>query len=628
MWMARDSPESVWRWRDARRSATVVEDARALTRQITVSPVLPPTLLLLASCLACTAVKSEREPTHGSSPAGAPTEQTPATDAVLVDQDADREEPPSTSEHGLTVAALREGPLDLVRWNDRPLLLLDGEPVPIDEGGVPQRRRYGYAGLIPRYGMWPFAVRVVAYGEAPGGEAFVVLRQEHERAADVLDVYERTEERWRRQTVEKTWLTEYHAAFVSREGALLGLRAYAPSQRVAESWEEAEADPAELLRALDRARPGFVRLAGAKKVAVPSLPRGSRLQPFAAVTTDDGTIHAIAEPIRSEDDPAAVAPMVLLAWPPGTTEPRSSALPRLREYPRPSLSPLGNDVLVGGRDARGRPYVLLGRAQEVEPVPILDAMPDGTVSSAAREPDGRIWIVIGDDNVGGRTHSNALWTRSPDGAWSRVPLYAPSTTPENEGKRWAWDADEMGWTRSARRPIAPGSEAAANRVVWAGGALWIVADLGALWDDGDAFASMAIHRSALYTTANVAAPVRLEPVDLNRVALLAAAAPGAEPGEQACRTFSIVLGTEARARTLTSADLAAIEATESLSGITTRELYVARTEHGLELVLTARAYDSKAARSLIRSIGAAFRKAVRVECGPRRLVEMIRDFDE
>ncbi len=544
---------------------------------------------------------------------------------------------PTTNEPSqLNLAAVREGPLDLAVWADQPFVLLNGEPVPIDAQGRPQPQPGALAGLRPRRGMFAFSFHTVAFGGSLEDEAWITNVQEHERAASEYDSYVREQGRWKRIASEKGPLVEFYSAIVAREGGVLGLRAWAPNplQDVFEGEDdgpEARAFHKKLLAAMDAAPQGFVWLGSANSAALPKLP-SEPLEPFTATTTSDGTLYVLARPTRTgearyEFDPERDDRPVLLVWPPGQVDPQTVTLPNYAGRTATLVS--SGDVALVGSEGADKPYLAMGRGTSWEQVPVElgENQPrDTTISSIARSPVGQLWVVFGTWNMAGSGPSDTLWTKPVDGEWTRVALAPPQGDEVPATERWVWGHEE-GWAKLSRTKPSPTNEASASEVVWARGAVWVVADVGDLWAMDDGLMS-EIRRTALYTTMPISQPVVLEPSDHTLLRQIAGADQGkAKPGSDACRDFTLVLGDEALAKSISAEQREAIGRAASSDGASLLELYVGEVEGRRELVLAARAYDEKPAKALIGAVtkAAGLEKPV-VDCKPRMLVEMVEDY--
>ena len=574
-----------------------------------------PALLVLA----CTAPEPPSAATPTNESAAPRTDQVAPT-VVL--------EPESNDEPRLV--ALREGPLSLAVWNDRPYLLANGEPIPID-ADRPHPEPNMHAGLRPRTGMYSFLNQTLAFGGELDGAAWVTTVQEHDRAAAEYDVYVREQGRWRRHAIEHGPIVEFYPDYVAREGAVLGLRAHASNPELDvfgfdDDGPKASAFRRKLDKALDDAAQGFVHLSGPSPAALPKLP--PKLIGFAAATATDGTLYALARPRRTskereqgvgEDDEPT-----LLCWPPGKVDATQLELPGDPGM-QLSLSVAGEHALIGG----GGPYLASAHAGTIELVS-LDGLPrEDMIASAARTPTGELWIVLGDWNFasGGEGISESLWRRRPPSiaadsslpSWERVALPTPSGELSTPDERWVFDVLDAGWDERTRKPITP--EPAALTVAAAQGQVWIVADVGDVWTDD---VTMMARHTAVYTTAPGTAPaVTIEPHDRSLVRQYAALEPERKPGSEHCSYVTLVLGEPGEAAAFEQK----IEALEFESdNVFMLELYVGELDGKRELVLGLRAWSPDKVATELTTLAKALGLAKPIiDCRPRMLVEMIAD---
>lgn len=592
---------------------------------------------LAALVCACTGVPADPAPSQTRASAESAqgpttiTSKTPETTAqpgvVSTPQPLPLIEPPrqpigpSNARKDFQLIATREGPLDITVWQGQPLLLADGQPISIDGEGRPQADPALGEGLVPRLATYANMFETIAYGGSLAGEAWLTTRQDYERSAADYDVYVRREGRWKRQSIAKGPLVTFHQAYVEREGALLGLLGYAsnPARDTFEGdddSDEARRFRAKLVAAIARAPQGFVHLSGPAPMAMPVLPNG--LLPYTAGQTRDGTLYALAMPPDPRDDEARLEQpppeSTLLVWPPDQASATAVALPGVSSG---KLFASGDIVVVsGGED------LVLARGTTLEHVSIA-GLPDDVIRSAASSPGGDLWLVFGDFAHGGEGEPGNFWFRATsltsNPTWQKLSLPTPSGTLAAASKRWVWAPENLdGWIEREREALEPAP--AAEAVVYARGAAWVVADLGEVWADDMFF----VRRVGVFTNRSGAVtPLELEPHDLARVRQLAALGKSLRPGSEKCTHVSVVVGKPADAEAV-KAKLAAAE--PDTAGIYPGELFVGELAGKRELILTIDVEDAGAVEAglpkLLEQLGLPDAKA---DCRLRTLVEMIVD---
>lgn len=584
----------------------------------------PAALALLGAC----GSPSETTPAPSASmpatpvpatPVPAVVEPTPATPvpAPAVVEPAPAPAPPAPTSTTLRAAAVREGPVTLLRQHDAPLLVLDGEPLPLVDGTF-TRHPTGSAGLWPDRPRDAEASLVVAATSLvePLG-AWTSTVHEHMRSAYDYEVYQRKGEQWRRQPLRKGLLVAYYAAFVERDGALLALRSWAadPAQQETESEEEnpkAAAYQAKLTRALAGAKQQWVHIAGAEPVVVPEIPAGVTLVDGTAAITTDGTLMALAEETLADGTQT-----VLLMWPPGQARAERVEVPELAKARLPTLVSSGEWALVGasidGEQETEASYLALGRGREWQRVPVSlpgRASSVTTISGAARMPDGEVWIALANRFEGGGDR-RPVWRKPVEGPWQPVPLPAVGGKAFGPAKDWVRDAtyDDRGWVATRRSPSATVPEQAPS-LLFAGGAVWIVVQGQTAYDDVGEPPSRTV---VLTNAPGTAPPQRLPSAWQLELERRNHALRAAEPGQTQCEGFSITLGpaTLAKQSPALVTTLAAITVPDDAEGdgASTRAIYVAEREGQEVLVADALAGSPAQAVALREAVVAAMTAA-------------------
>lgn len=507
--------------------------------------------------------------------------------------------PPAPSNPNTTfqLAALREGPVQLVVSHGDALLLASGQPIPIDAQGQLRPDPALAKGLTPRLATYGYMFETIAFGGSLAGEAWVTTRQEHDRAATEYDVHVLRGGRWQRQALEKGPLVEYYGAYVEIGDALLGLRGYAtnPLLDVFESEEESD-EAAAFARssaaALAKAKPGFVHLAGPAPLAMPRVP--AKHDVIAAVTSDAGTLYALARPTGGEPGETQ-----LLVWLPGKADAEPLALPGFGSDP--TLAASGALVLIGDSEQIG-----IVRGSALETIDRSD-LPDEVVGSLAASPAGDLWVVLGDHPFLGEGDSEQMWFRpAATPSWTKVELPSPQGPLATPGPRMAWDPEDEGWSERERDPIT--SPPMVSSVVFAHGAVWAVADLGQVWDSS----LRIVRRNGVYTT--LPGPrevVELEPVDHTQVRQYAALGEGQKPGSEHCPYVELVLGE--------GADEVAITTKLGEAGLVGNGVFVGEVDGKRERVLSLAPSDRETLATLPKLL--AGMTGVTIDCRPHRYVE-------
>lgn len=522
-----------------------------------------------------------------------------------------REPTPVPAPSPLHVVARREGAIDLRTTNGHAAVVLEGELLPIVDG-VPTRGPSGGRGL-PQLGDEDGrgSTLAVAGSLAASGTAWTSIEEQFDRAGSEYWVHRNRGEGWERVDLRKGLLVAYDVGYVEREGALLGLRAWArdPRQDHYEPEDDgprARAYRRALERALAKAQPHFVHLGG-PKIAVPELP--ADVEPFAAASTDDGSIHALA---YTQQDDTTVA--VLLAWPPGATRAELVPLPPFADS-QPRLWSDGAQAIVTGvveaSEGTSPRYLAVGRGTQWERIPVdLPPLSDDAptaITGAARLDDGEVWIAIGDPWTES-TPDPVVWRRPAGGTWQPVPLPAFDDALFGRDPAVVYEVTGMGdeaWTDVRRGPqTLQGLRATA--LVRDGGVVWVALELDAAFEED----SSSTPRAVLLTTGPAPAqpmvlPSRSEAYVERHDALLR----DPIPGEGSCQRFSLVLGPAERP------ELAAPLSTLELEGSAdVSRTYVGELDGRSVVVATGHAYGAGDAKRLREQVAAASGTSPTVEC--------------
>jgi len=514
----------------------------------------------------------------------------------------------------LRVVAVREGPIDLLQTAGEVLVMLEGEPVPVIDG-APRRQPGVGRGITYDYDpMMLEGSRSLAFIGDPAalGDAWLTTAEEFERSGSAYPVFEHTAQGWRRVPLKRGRLAAYYAAYVERDGAWLGLKVW--SSDPAEYWDETnpgyEKEQRAFRRALAKAEPAWVRLSGDAR-AVPRIPAGHR--PFDAVTTEDGTLYALAS------RPSASAPLGILVWPPqDSTAPASIPMPDAPDgVGYAALWASDSAVLVTGAEPDGGPpYLAVGRGTTWERVSLdLPGRPEDAtdqVSGAARTPAGELWITLDDMMVDDAPPG--IWRKPPGEAWRAVPLPVIEPALFARELEWVHLDPEIGggWARVERPPLrVPPTHA--SRLLWGDGGVWIV--LRAHEDTT---------RSVLLSTApGPASVVSLPPswqIDLERHNEHAGSM---TPGTTPCDLVSVVLdGLPAPSEQATIAD--ALIALQHDAG-TVENVYVGRRGPTEVLVATVRLDDAGKLPSLRTAAAEVTGRAATIGCDIPPLVRMVKE---
>ncbi len=526
---------------------------------------------------------------------------------------------PEPAQSPLRVVAVREGMVTLLRQRDAPLLVLEGEPVPLVDGTF-SRHPAGSAGLWPEPYLEhadeaePFAA--VSLDEPLGG--WTSLAQAAARSMSRHLVYRRRGAQWHEVPLRKGVLVAYYSALVERDGALLALRSWAPEADQAlvhydeEHTPAGKAHQAKVDHALARTKQAWVHIAGAETAAIPEIPAKTTLT-GSVTTTANGTLMALA---HAEERPS----MGALVWRPGQTTAEWMELPAIDDTSLHALGSSGEWAFVGGLldGAEPESYLALGRGAEWERVPVaLPGHPAGvsvTVSGAARRPDGELWIALGDP-YSGSGDVQPVWRKPVDGPWQPVLLPPVGGDAFGPATGWAYDSiAEAGWVMVERSqdPTVPERSLA---LVSAGDAVWVAVQGQMIESD----VGFSVSRTVVLTTEPGAAPPAVLPSGW-QLALERRnhAVQSVRPGHDDCRFFSIALGPATlatNAPTLVDA-LAGLTLEASVQDVSTgvRSIYTTRREGSEVLVAEAQA-ESPAQASALRDAVAAKMRAAGVPAG-------------
>lgn len=534
---------------------------------------------------------------------------------------------PSNASTAFRLIALREGPLTMAVWQDQPTLLAGGVPIAIDAEGKPQPQAKLAEGLEPVESMFVPMFDTLAFAGSLDGEAWVTTRQEYDRAAAEYDVYAWTKGRWKRQKLEQGPVVEFYPAYVERDGALLGLRAYA-SNPLRDTFEfdddtpKAERFRKELAAALASAPQGFVHLSGPAPTALPELPRTLELRH--AATTRDGTLYALAQPPVTPEQPDEETgyvfqpprESVLLVWPPGQ---RVATEVSLRGTTSTSMHASGDAVLVGDES------LLVVQGTKVESIE-LRGVPDHGIHSAARSPAGDLWLVVGDYARGAGEPEDNVWFRpAPTSAaatpsWSRLSLPRPSGPIAAVRERWVWDPEnDIGWSKRERAELA--TIPVAESVFFARDTAWVVADLGSVWGP-DHFMNNPRFVGVFANRPSEVAPVELEALDITQVRQQGVLAKRLEPGSEKCHFVAVSLGSPEQAEAMR----AKVDSFELSEGVGMGDLYVGELSGKREVVLGLMALEQEALEQALTKVREHFGvPEASADCRTRVLVEMLVD---
>ncbi|MCA9709952.1 MAG: hypothetical protein KDK70_29200 [Myxococcales bacterium] len=581
-------------------------------------------------------------PSGSSSAAPPPTSpaESPDADATSGGPDADTTGGAGTtgtvadavgdSPRTLRLVATREGPLELRQWNGGLVLMLEGEPVPVIDG-KPVRQRGAAKGIFAPYDEMPLASRTLAFGGDPSvvGGAWVTTVHEHDRAADDYTTYEPIADGWRTLDLRQGRLEGYYAAIIERGGARLALRVWSTESEAMLSDDGEEPDPkakaesAAFQAELARAKPAWVHLSG-PKVQAPTLP--PKVQPFDAVTTEDGTVYALAMRSRKSEQP------VVLVWPQGASQAQQVALPGVTSRLVDSrLWTSGSWVLATGSMPENdrSTYLAMGRGGTWEAVAVdLPGRPADAPSlplGAARTPSGELWLALGDPWMGDDDGEPSVWRRPSGEAWQPVPL--PAVAPQVFGRAsWILNAPGSGggWIEVERPPLTM-PPAQARGLVWADGENWVSLQAGSAYAGTDVYT--AFPRTLLLTTA---------PGDAKVVALPSSIELAFDRYDQKartmklddydCETASLLLGPppdDAQQAALAQA-LQALDDDDALDAAV-GEVYVGRLDRSKVLAATVHLTGEHDPTPLLEAVRKATGLEGKVVCRIPRLVRMIAD---
>ncbi len=591
------------------------------------STVLAIASLSLALALACTGIdkQSEAPPGPGAEPpAPSSTPPAPAREPVP----ATAEKVPAAKVSPLHLVALREGSIQLMRLGTSSAAVLEGEPLPIVDG-VPSRGPSGSLGL-PTFEGYDSRTHATALAGTldPSGTAWVTTAQEYDRAGSLYRVHRNRNQGkgWERVDLHRGLVTAYHLAYVQRDGALFGLRAWDrdPEQ---DEWEAEDDSPKArayrraLSRALRKVHGGFVRLEG-PEVAVPELPDGA--SPFAAVATDDGTLYVLAQEVRDHTNTD-----VLLVWPPGSTKAETVGLPDWHGYD-PRLWANGDLAIVTGAssEANGtteQSYLALGRGTAWERVPVRlpgrPAKASARVLGAAKTPAGELWIAVGDPWQA-EPGDLPVWRKRESGTWQPVPLPAFGDDLFGRGEGLVYDVtgvETEGWS-TIERPTLANVAPQATALAWLDGAIWVVLELGSAYELGvDASTPRAV---LLSTRPAHAAPTRLPARWELYVERHDSLHREATPGKGACRRAAFVLGPASLLQTRPEL-VDAVRKAVSTAELAVEQIYVARLDDEEVLVAGVHAQSPAEVKALQRVVTEAAGTAPSIECRIPTLVRML-----
>ncbi len=569
------------------------------------------------------------------------------------------DDPSASGPELLHLVAHREGPMTLIEALDKPYLLLEGEPVPIDPQRGPIRDPSLGAGLYlaHRLGKYDPQLRFGLEGVLAGDladQAWLAHELFEDRASTVPMSYARDDGRWSGLDAPGDPLITYFIALVGWSDTVVALRAYQPRSSV--YWSPVDDDDPDARRerererelaqqALEKVESGFVRLRGSGSFVEPKLPRDVGLDdvvPLSAVATPDGTIYAVIrlypdEEPEDEFDLHESDRQGLLVWSPGKAKPKRVELPGFDERHHGyglDLHLSGDYVLADVHADEGMPYLALGRGTTWEQVPI--ELPPGETSrqaivSAARSSSGELWVVLAPGSSSGVTLTHALWHKPPQGKWARVHVPALEFSPAYATPRWAFEWERREWQQIPRalpeRPPEP------MKVIWAGGAIWVTAELGMVFG-GDPTYELDIVRTALFSTQAIATgPVELAPID--RVVLDQDAQRSdlarLQAGEHGCRSFVLTLGDEQQVERVERVERVASFSDDVLAELRAGRpaddggalglMYVGELGNERELVVAATAMDSVAAERLRARVEALIGGSVGADC---RIPAMVR----
>lgn len=547
----------------------------------------------------------------------------------------------------LSPVAFREGRIELAAWADQPFALIDGEPIPL-LAGQPVRRDARLAlGLAADKASFASTHELVAFGGslADDPSAHLVFAEHFERANTEYFSYARTRERWQpiampsRDTDPRIEI--HYGAFVETGGALLGLRRPVIRSGL---WDWGDADDPSMDRRLKKIGVelgklprGFEVLAGSL-AHKPALPNGWDASD--AISLADGTIVALGYRHRTSLD-GEHGPARVLSWAPGQIEATSSELPNLVDpsIHALSLSATDTEVFIAGLrelpNADDRPY-LARRELDGSWTEVALELPgvNERVSSATITPSGELWIVTGGWNYASEQPCSCLWRKPVDGGWQAVELEPVSLFRDDE-PRWAHVLSEQNWIE-VPAGSSPRLLPAARRVAWAGGALWVTAELGPSYPTARDRV-LADPRTVLFASVPVATASELIATDRlfdERVDRRVAQA-NPTPGSDGCRTFHMVI-TDDPDGDGRDAYVELLGRIEQLDAVATIErddgwgsasmIYVGELDGRAQLVVEANGWNPLSAIALADGFAQVLGRPLALDCRPRAMVRPVQRF--
>lgn len=590
------------------------------------------TLALAVACDSSTAPSSEpvaspSEPARPEPAKAEPAEAEPPPQGGVATPPPAKAVPPEPAPSSpLHVVVHREGSMQLMHLHGALAVVLEGEPLPI-VSGVPTRGKRGSHGL-PNLAGYDSRGSTFAVGGTldPSGTAWVSTGSEADRTASSYWVHRNRNQGlgWQQVDLRRGPLVAYHLAYVERDGALFGLRAWEPylSDAYYESSGESPSAIREwkaVERAMAKVSRGFVRLQG-PEVPTPEMPADAR--PQSAVTTDDGTIHLLSGDPGSKE--------VVLVWAP---EQQVAERVELPDYDgnNATLVASGDVAMVMGWTKHGdddEPYLAVGRGTKWERVPLsLPARAPGastSIVSAARAPTGELWIAFGEP-YRSNVHEPSLWHKPVDGTWGPValPRFGDDMFGREEG--YVYDVSGMGsesW-RKVPRPSLEGVEPKATALAWAEGALWVVLELGPAYDEEDGMLGPTRRHVLLSTGPASAGQSRLPSRSELHVERLEAIGRSGTPGKGECKRPAFVLGPATLVETRPELAPAVRKTGEMLGDGPGVQIYVGRLDAAEVLVATARTDWPADVKKLRDALTEAVGAEPVVECRVPELVKMV-----
>jgi hypothetical protein len=545
--------------------------------------------------------------------------------------------------------AVREGNLELGSADGHAYLLIDNEPVPLMPGRAPQRRPELARGLTPSHSAFMSRTVIAVGGQLERGPAYLVTREDMERAGSHFETLVYDREGWRPLTLDHGAMQGYYQAILSLPGdVILGLRRFEfgfgeMPDFAYEDSPESEAYWAELEAERRAAQVGFEILAGSPR-QVPELPPGWITTD--AVATTDGRVVALGHqptPDDESDDAGWIPPTQLLDWAPGQARPEIRSLPGLDPETPPYSARLwsaGEQVIASAwasprmidtSPEQRRPYLAVGRGEAWTSIPVesleLDEF-ERVISSATLDDAGELWVTVGSAYFDPEAEATrpTLWRQS-SGAWLPVALPAVGGEAWASRPRWFYASSEERWFELGPADDELGSNPVATQVRWADGELWVVAKLGRVYPEIDEIWVQET-RSVVYASRPVELAPLLPSYDQIERERIDAQASSLAPGQPGCERFTVVLAdrpsADRRAAILTRASaLASPPATDSGNA---QALYLGALldDPGhTQLVYDAHAWSPTEAAKLLATIGGALGVQVQADCRPRAMVEML-----